>query len=50
MAAGAEPAVYAALANIAGGLVCEKVGVVPVNKELLLHEAISKIVGEHMPL
>jgi bifunctional ADP-heptose synthase (sugar kinase/adenylyltransferase) len=50
MAAGAQPAVYAALANIAGGLVCEKVGVVPVDKELLMHEAISKMVGEHMTL
>jgi rfaE bifunctional protein kinase chain/domain len=50
MAAGAEPSVYAALANIAGGLVCEKVGVVPVDKELLMQEAISKMVGEHMTL
>jgi rfaE bifunctional protein kinase chain/domain len=50
MAAGAGPSVYAALANIAGGLVCEKVGVVPVDKELLMHEAISKMVGEHMTL
>ncbi len=31
----------AAIANIAGGLVCEKVGVVPVNKEVLLKEAIE---------
>ncbi len=50
LAAGAEPAVYAALANIAGGLVCEKVGVVPIDKELLLQEAISKLVGEHLTL
>jgi bifunctional ADP-heptose synthase (sugar kinase/adenylyltransferase) len=50
MAAGAEPGVYAALANIAGGLVCEKVGVVPVDKDLLMQEAISKMVGEHMTL
>ncbi len=32
---------FAALANLAGGLVCEKVGVVPVDKELLLQEAIN---------
>lgn len=50
MAAGAEPPVYAALANIAGGLVCEKVGVVPIEKDVLLHEAISKMVSEHLTL
>jgi rfaE bifunctional protein kinase chain/domain len=44
MAAGAEPFVYAALANIAGGLVCEKVGVVPIDKEVLIQEAIAKMV------
>ena len=27
------------LSNLAGGLVCEKIGVVPINKELLLNEA-----------
>jgi rfaE bifunctional protein kinase chain/domain len=31
----------AALANLAGGLVCEKVGVVPIEKEELLREAIK---------
>ena len=31
------------LSNLAGGLVCEKVGVVPVDKEVLLQEAISSI-------
>lgn len=31
----------AQIANIAGGLVCEKTGVVPVNKEQLLHETIK---------
>jgi rfaE bifunctional protein kinase chain/domain len=50
LAAGAEPPVYAALANIAGGLVCEKVGVVPIDKELLMQEAIAKMVGEHLTL
>ena len=29
----------AALANLAGGLVCEKVGVVPIDKSILLEEA-----------
>jgi hypothetical protein len=42
--------VYAALANIAGGLVCEKVGVVPIDKENLMQEAITKLVGEHLTL
>jgi len=34
-----DPAEMAALANLAGGLVCEEVGVVPVNREKLLKEA-----------
>jgi rfaE bifunctional protein kinase chain/domain len=33
--------VVAALANLAGGLVCEKVGVVPVEREELMREAIA---------
>ena len=31
----------AAISNLAGGLVCEEVGVVPINKEKLLKEALS---------
>jgi bifunctional ADP-heptose synthase (sugar kinase/adenylyltransferase) len=31
----------AELANIAGGMVCEKVGVVPINKEEFLRESIA---------
>jgi rfaE bifunctional protein kinase chain/domain len=31
----------AAIANLAGGLVCEQIGVVPVNKEQLLEEALK---------
>lgn len=31
------------IANIAGGLVCEKVGVVPIDKKILLIEAINKL-------
>ncbi len=33
----------AALANLAGGLVCEEVGVVPVNKDRLFEEALLKL-------
>lgn len=33
-----DAALMAAYSNIAGGLVCEDVGVVPVNKEKLIHE------------
>ncbi|MBS1646828.1 MAG: D-glycero-beta-D-manno-heptose-7-phosphate kinase [Bacteroidetes bacterium] len=36
-----DPILTAALSNLAGGLVCEKVGVVPINKEQLLKEALS---------
>jgi D-glycero-beta-D-manno-heptose-7-phosphate kinase len=43
LAAKVNAAEFAALANLAGGLVCEKVGVVPVDKELLLQEAINNI-------
>ena len=38
-----DPTVLAAVSNLAGGLVCEKVGVVPVDKEVLLSEAIKLI-------
>jgi bifunctional ADP-heptose synthase (sugar kinase/adenylyltransferase) len=31
----------AAIANLSGGLVCEQIGVVPVNKEQLLEEALN---------
>lgn len=34
-----EPEIMAALSNLAGGLVCESVGVVPVDKDQLLSEA-----------
>lgn len=43
LAAGAAPSDFGRLANLAGGLVCEKVGVVPVDKELLLQEAMEKM-------
>jgi rfaE bifunctional protein kinase chain/domain len=36
-----SPIVTATLANLAGGLVCEKVGVVPINKKQLLEEVLN---------
>ena len=39
LAAGMEEFKSAAIANLAGGLVCEQVGVVPINYDLLLSEA-----------
>jgi D-glycero-beta-D-manno-heptose-7-phosphate kinase len=36
-----HPVLTAALSNLAGGLVCEQVGVVPINKEMLLQEALK---------
>ena len=38
-----DASMMAALSNLAGGLVCEEVGVVPVNKELLMQEAIANL-------
>ncbi|HAA00154.1 MAG TPA: D-glycero-beta-D-manno-heptose-7-phosphate kinase, partial [Flavobacteriales bacterium] len=39
LALNADVAVIARLSNLAGGLVCERVGVVPIDKEQLLDEA-----------
>jgi len=39
-----EPDLLAQISNIAGGLVCEEVGVVPVNKKRLLEEVINLLV------
>lgn len=39
MALATKPAFTAALSNLAGGIVCEELGVVPINKERLLEEA-----------
>ncbi len=36
-----HPKKIASLSNLAGGIVCEEVGVVPINKEVLLKEAIT---------
>ncbi|MDR3365948.1 MAG: PfkB family carbohydrate kinase [Prevotellaceae bacterium] len=43
LAAGMAAPAAAAVANLAGGLVCEKVGVVPVNKKQLLDECVKKL-------
>ncbi|MGQ1785968.1 bifunctional heptose 7-phosphate kinase/heptose 1-phosphate adenyltransferase [Saccharicrinis sp. GN24d3] len=40
---GMEPGLIARIANMAGGLVCEESGVVPINKDLLLQECVRKI-------
>ena len=40
MALGIEPLDMAAIANLAGGLVCEEVGVVPIDKYKLQDEVI----------
>ncbi len=41
LAAGLKPAEVAAISNIAGGLVCEKVGVVPIDATQLMAEAVA---------
>lgn len=38
MATGLDPKVMALMSNLAGGLVCEKLGVVPIDKEQLMKE------------
>jgi rfaE bifunctional protein kinase chain/domain len=42
LAAGLDPELIAGISNLAGGLVCEKVGVVPINKDQLLQESLEK--------
>jgi len=44
LAAGAEFRLAAALANLAGGMACEHPGVVPINRENLLNEALRLLV------
>jgi hypothetical protein len=41
MAAGCNPAEIGAISNLAGGLVCEKVGVVPIAKKHFMEECLS---------
>lgn len=43
---GLNPEDTALLSNLAGGIVCEEVGVVPVNKEKLFKEALALIVNK----
>jgi len=45
LAAKLNPEMVAAISNIAGGLVCEKVGVVPVDREQLLEESLRLLAG-----
>ena len=45
LAAGASPAQIAELANLGGGLVCESLGVVPIQAELLKREASQLDIG-----
>jgi hypothetical protein len=40
---GASPQQIASIANLAGGLVCETPGVVPINKNQLLQEALENL-------
>ena len=50
MALEIPPKLVAALANLGGGLVCEFIGVVPVNKKSLYEEALEhKLFDEHIP-
>ncbi|MBP8849862.1 MAG: hypothetical protein KBG80_04825 [Breznakibacter sp.] len=42
LACGLSSAKVAKIGNLAGGLVCEKAGVVPIDKQQLLHECIEK--------
>ncbi len=41
LASGVEPRIMALLSNIAGGLVCEKVGVVPIDRAVLSNELVK---------
>ena len=41
LASGLDPFITAAIANTAGGLVCEKIGVVPIEKDKLKEEVAS---------
>jgi rfaE bifunctional protein kinase chain/domain len=41
IASGLHPNIMALMANLAGGLVCEKTGVVPIDKEQLIKEMFS---------
>ncbi len=44
LAAGLKPEVIAEMSNLSGGLVCESVGVVPINRDALLQECLRVMV------
>jgi len=46
LAVGQNEQMIANLSNLAGGLVCEKVGVIPIEKEILIHEALASVTIE----
>lgn len=48
VAVGAEPELMAYIANMAGGIVCEYVGVVPVDRERLFNEALMFLKKEEL--
>ncbi len=50
LASGIDPKLMTALANLGGGLVCEHLGVVPVNKRELLSEAVKHGLGKMLPI
>ncbi len=43
LASGMPPDLIARISNLGGGLVCERVGVVPIDKEMLLEESLNLI-------
>jgi len=50
LAAGIEPRLMAELANLGGGLVCEHLGVVPIDKRELFSEAVKHGLGKMLPV
>lgn len=46
LAAGLRPEMIAEISNIAGGLVCESVGVVPIDRKQLLEESLELLAGK----
>lgn len=46
LAAGASMEEAAGIANVAGGLVCEEIGIVPVNRDLLFEGCLGKLSGD----
>lgn len=50
LAVGINPKLMAELANLGGGLVCEHLGVVPINKRELLSEAVKNGLGKMLSI